>query len=108
MPSPNANIRAVLATARAAIAQGWRPGESRRLPDGSIEWSVEGALRRALFRQGITTPEAQAQAISDALAALNVAGFDELEKSGGQPKARAAVLAALDAAQAQAQAKRGG
>src|SRR5512146_1162624 len=97
-----ANVRAVLGRTRAAIATGWRAGLSMRRADGVIEWSVEGALRRELFKDGLTTPEDQDQPIADALALLSVASFDELELSNGQPRALAAVLAALDGVPGQA------
>lgn len=80
-----------------------------RRADGVIEWSLEGALRRALFKQGLTTPEDQAQPVADALALLGIATFDAVERSNGQPRTKAEVLAAIAAVPPQAPAtKRGG
>jgi hypothetical protein len=101
------DVDAALKGARAYVAKGWRPGLSIRLPDGSIEWSAEGALRGELFRQGVTDTADQEPYLQQALAKLGAASFDQLEKTAGRGKSKAEVLASFDAAAAKAAPAKG-
>lgn len=102
MSGTTVDVDAALKGARAYVAKGWRPGLAIRLPDGSIEWSAEGALRGELFRQGVTDPAEQEPYLQQALAKLGADSFDELEKTAGRGKSKAEVLASFDAAAAKA------
>lgn len=60
VPPGPATTTTALQDVQAMLAAGWRPVLSMRNPDGSINWSTEGAIQRACNKRGVPQTDLRA------------------------------------------------